>query len=196
MAVRMPPMPAKRRNAGDDFARDALAALVAVAMMTISSPFRRLDGVPDTTSMMTIHPRVSLGCGCFCAALMCGKICCGMRLRMPDEHRWQEQIMAREGTGEAAVAVAPTDAFAYLSNPLRAPEWFAGVQFAERPEGEPRAGMRWRFVQVRSGNRIVPVRMAVYEPPTRFVWRTTHRWPRTNLRWEMRCEPAPEGNAG
>lgn len=108
----------------------------------------------------------------------------------------RERIMAREGTGETTVAVAPAVAFAYLADPRRAPEWFAGVQFAERPEGEPRAGMRWRFVQVRSGNRIVPVRMAVYEPPTRFVWRTTHRWPRTNLRWEMRCEPAPEGNAG
>ena len=104
--------------------------------------------------------------------------------------------MAREGTGETTVAVAPAAAFAYLADPRRAPEWFAGVQFAERPEGEPRAGMRWRFVQVRSGNRIVPVRMAVYEPPTRFVLRTAHRWPRTNLRWEMRCEPATDGEGG
>lgn len=101
-----------------------------------------------------------------------------------------------QGSGEATVAVAPAEAFAYLSNPLRAPEWFAGVQFAERPEGEPRAGMRWRFIQVRSGNRVVPMRMEVYEPPTRFAWRTTHLWPRTNLRWEMRCEPVAEGGDG
>jgi uncharacterized protein YndB with AHSA1/START domain len=101
-----------------------------------------------------------------------------------------------QGSGVATVAVAPAEAFAYLSNPLRAPEWFAGVQFAERPEGEPRAGMRWRFIQVRSGNRVVPMRMEVYEPPTRFAWRTTHLWPRTNLRWEMRCEPVAEGGDG
>lgn len=99
----------------------------------------------------------------------------------------------REGTGEATVTVAPAVAFAYLADPRHAPEWFAGVQFADEPEGEPRAGMRWRFIQVRSGARVVPVRMQVYEPPTRFVWRTTHIWPRTNLRWEMRCEPAPGG---
>ena len=99
----------------------------------------------------------------------------------------------REGTGEATVRVASAVAFAYLADPRRAPEWFAGVQFAERPEGEPRAGMRWRFIQVRSGNRIVPVRMEVYEPPTRFVWRTAHLWPRTNLRWEMRFEPVADG---
>lgn len=97
----------------------------------------------------------------------------------------------REGTGEAVVAVAPEVAFAYLADPRHAPEWFAGVRFAREPEGEPRAAMTWRFVQVRSGNRVVPVRMAVYEPPEHFVWRTTLHWPRTNLRWEMRCEPEP-----
>ena len=104
--------------------------------------------------------------------------------------------MAREGSGEATATVDLAAAFAYLSNPFRAPEWFAGVQFAERPDGEPRAGMRWRFIQVRSGNRVVPMRMEVYEPPTRFVWRTTHLWPRTNLRWEMQCEPVPEEEGG
>jgi hypothetical protein len=93
----------------------------------------------------------------------------------------------RRGSGEAAVAVAREAAFRYLSDPRNAPEWFAGVQFPEQPEGSPRAGMIWRFVQARSDNRVIPVRMEVYEPPTRFVWRTALHWPRTNLRWEMTC---------
>lgn len=95
----------------------------------------------------------------------------------------------REGVGEVTVAVAPDVAFAYLADPRHAQEWFAGARLAEQPEGAPHVGMTWRFVQARSDHRVVPVRMAVYEPPTRFVWRTALRWPRTNLRWEMRCEP-------
>jgi uncharacterized protein YndB with AHSA1/START domain len=105
----------------------------------------------------------------------------------------EQGAMMREGTGETTVAVSRAVAFTYLVNPRHAPEWFAGVQFAEEPEGSPRQGMSWRFVQVRSGHRIVPVRMEVYEPPSRFVWRTTLRWPRTNLLWEMRCEPEGAG---
>lgn len=103
----------------------------------------------------------------------------------------------REGTGEATVSVVADVAFAYLADPRHAPEWFAGATLAEPPEGAPYAGMTWRFIQVRSDNRVVPVRMEVYDPPSHFVWRTTLRWPRTNLRWEMRCEPvaAGEGSA-
>ncbi len=94
----------------------------------------------------------------------------------------------REGTGETTVAATPEVAFAYLADPRNARQWFAGAALAEQPEGAPHAGMRWRFVQARS-KRVVPVRMEVYEPPSRFVWRTALHWPRTNLRWEMRCEP-------
>ena len=101
----------------------------------------------------------------------------------------------REGTGEMMVAAPPEVAFAYLADPRNAQQWFAGAALAEQPEGAPHAGMRWRFVQARS-KRIVPVRMEVYEPPSHFLWRTALHWPRTNLRWEMRCEPALEGNAG
>src|SRR5512146_3245563 len=75
----------------------------------------------------------------------------------------------REGTGEARVAVAPEAVVAYLADPRHAPEWFAGVEFTEQLEEAPRAGMTWRFVQVRSGNRVVPVRMEVYDPPMHFV---------------------------
>ncbi len=95
----------------------------------------------------------------------------------------------REGSGETSVAVAPDAAFAYLADPRHTQEWFAGATLAEQPTGEPRAGMAWRFVLVRSDNRVVPVHMAVYDPPSRFSWRTTLPWPRTNLEWEMRCDP-------
>ena len=101
----------------------------------------------------------------------------------------------REGTGETTVAAPPEVAFAYLADPRNARQWFAGAALAEQPEGAPHAGMRWRFVQARS-KRIVPVWMEVYEPPSHFVWRTALHWPRTNLRWEMRCEPTAEGAGG
>ena len=101
----------------------------------------------------------------------------------------------REGTGETTVAVAPEVAFAYLADPRNAQQWFAGAALAERPEGTPHARMRWRFVQSRN-NRVVPVQMETYEPPTHFRWQTALRWPRTNLRWEMRCDPLSEGEGG
>jgi uncharacterized protein YndB with AHSA1/START domain len=98
----------------------------------------------------------------------------------------------REGSGETTVAVAPGTAFAYLADPRHAPEWFAGVELQGALEGLPRAGMTWSFVQTQRGGRIVPARMAVYAPPERFVWRTTQRWPRTNLAWELRCAPVED----
>lgn len=101
----------------------------------------------------------------------------------------------REGTGETTVAAAPEVAFAYLADPRNTRQWFAGAALAEQPEGAPRAGMRWRFVQARS-KRVVPVRMEVYEPSSHFVWRTALHWPRTNLRWEMRCEPIAGEDGG
>jgi uncharacterized protein YndB with AHSA1/START domain len=98
----------------------------------------------------------------------------------------------REGTGETTVAATPEVAFAYLADPRNAQQWFAGAALAGQPEGAPHAGMRWRVVQARS-KRVVPVRMEVYEPPSHFVWRTALHWPRTNLRWEVRCEPTAGG---
>ncbi len=98
----------------------------------------------------------------------------------------------REGTGAARVAVRPAAAFAYLADPRNAPMWFAGAAFAQAPEGPPRRGMTWSVVQTRSGGRVAPVAMLVYEPPSRFVWGTQLRWPRTNLTWEMRCAPTEE----
>jgi len=95
----------------------------------------------------------------------------------------------REGTGVARVAVRSAAAFAYLANPRNAPQWFAGIAFAQAPEGPPRQGMRWSVVQTGRGGRVVPVAMPVYAPPSRFVWRTQLGWPRTNLAWEMRCDP-------
>jgi uncharacterized protein YndB with AHSA1/START domain len=98
------------------------------------------------------------------------------------------------GTGEATAEVPPAAAFAYLADPRNAPQWFAGATFAEEPEGQPREGMAWSFRQTRSA-RVVPVHMSVYEPPSRFVWRTQLGWPRTNLVWEMRCDPVGKKGA-
>lgn len=101
----------------------------------------------------------------------------------------------REGTGQATVDIGPAAAFTYLADPRNAPEWFAGVALDGAPTGPLREGMTWRFVQRLRGGRVVPVRMDAYAFPSRFVWRTQFRWPRTNLAWEMRCEPlvAPNG---
>jgi Polyketide cyclase / dehydrase and lipid transport len=100
--------------------------------------------------------------------------------------------MTREGTGETTALAEPEAAFTFLADPRNAQRWFAGAALAEQLESAPHTGMCWRFVQARN-NRLVPVRMEVYEPPLRFVWRTTLRWPRTNLRWEMRCDPDEQG---
>ncbi len=102
----------------------------------------------------------------------------------------------REGTGAARVAVRPAATFAYLADPRNAPEWFAGAAFAQAPEGPPRQGMTWSVVQRQSSGRVAPVAMSVYEPPSRFVWRTQLRWPRTNLVWEMRCAPTEDEGTG
>jgi uncharacterized protein YndB with AHSA1/START domain len=98
----------------------------------------------------------------------------------------------REGTGEIEAPVAPHVAFAYLADPRHAPRWFAGVEVADAPVGSLVAGSRWMFIQTQSGGRKSPTRMTVYEPPTRFIWRTMRRWPATNLAWEMRCLPVKE----
>ncbi len=98
----------------------------------------------------------------------------------------------REGSGEVEAPVAPHVAFAYLADPRHAPRWFAGVEVADVPTGSLTTESRWTFIQTQSGGRKSPTRMAVYEPPARFVWRTTLRWPATNLAWEMRCLPVEE----
>jgi len=98
----------------------------------------------------------------------------------------------REGSGEVEAPVAPHVAFAYLADPRHAPRWFAGVEVADAPVGPLTAGSRWAFIQTQSGGRKSLTCMAVYEPPEHFVWRTTRRWPATNLAWEMHCLPVEE----
>lgn len=95
----------------------------------------------------------------------------------------------RTGSGETVVPGRPVDVFTYLADPRNAAEWFAGVALEEAPSGPAREGMTWRFVPRGRRGRAVPVRMQVYEFASRFVWRTQFIWPRTNLVWEMRCEP-------
>lgn len=94
------------------------------------------------------------------------------------------------GVGEATVAATPAVAFAFLSDPRNAGEWFAGSGFAEAPTGSPRAGMSWRFERMRGTRGHVPVSMTVYEPPSRFIWETRLGVFSTNNVWELRCEPA------
>src|SRR5262245_9422618 len=98
----------------------------------------------------------------------------------------------REGSGEVEAPVAPQVAFAYLANPRHAPRWFAGVQVADATMGSLTVGAHWTCIQTQSGGRKSLTRLAVYEPPERFVWRTTRHWPTTNLSWEMRCLPVEE----
>src|SRR5579872_213777 len=95
-----------------------------------------------------------------------------------------------EGTGEALTAAAPTIAFAFLADPRNAGAWFAGAGFAEPPVGPPRAGQTWSFAQTPGTRRVQPVRMSVYEPPSRFVWETQLPAALTNFTWELRCDPA------
>ena len=93
------------------------------------------------------------------------------------------------GTGSALVAASPAVTFAFLADPRNAGEWFASSGFAEPPSGSPRAGMTWRFERMRGTRRPVPVRMSVYEPPTRFVWETRLGLFGANNAWELRIEP-------
>lgn len=96
-----------------------------------------------------------------------------------------------DGMGEATAAVAPAVAFAVLADPRHASEWFAGADFETPPQGAARAGLEWSFARTPGTRRVQPMRMTVYEPPTRFVWETTFRSPlSTNFIFEMRCEPA------
>ncbi|HLZ22523.1 MAG TPA: SRPBCC family protein [Ktedonobacterales bacterium] len=95
-----------------------------------------------------------------------------------------------EGTGESVTAAAPAVAFNFLADPRNAGLWFAGAGFEEPPTGPPRAGQTWSFAQTPGTRRVQPVRMSIYEPPSRFVWETRLPTVLTNFTWEMRCDPA------
>jgi len=119
----------------------------------------------------------------------------------------------REGHGVTMAPVTPAVAFAFLSDPRNAPEWFAPVTLApdeptrlsasRSPGGAAsltRADALWRFIPHAPARRkrasarpaaAIPMRMAAYEPPTRFVWETTYPTTRDNLRWEITCADAP-----
>lgn len=85
--------------------------------------------------------------------------------------------------GETRVALAPEPAFAWLADPRNAGAWFASVRL-ERPPASPlRAGATWRFLLTRQRNRPMPMRLAEYDPASRFVWETDNTGWRGNLRW-------------
>jgi hypothetical protein len=98
--------------------------------------------------------------------------------------------MALEGSAEAVVLVSLTAAFAYLSDPRHAGEWFASAGFAVEARGPPRAGQTWSFARTAATRRELPVRTEAFEPPSWFVWRTQLGALRTNNEWELRVEPA------
>lgn len=101
-----------------------------------------------------------------------------------------------EGSGEATAAVSPAAAFAFLADPRHADEWFAGAGFETPPQGPARAGLEWSFARTAGTRRVQPLRMAAYEPPSRFTWETTIRSPlATNFVFEMRCEPTEIASA-
>jgi len=91
------------------------------------------------------------------------------------------------------VALPPAAAFAYLADPRHAPDWFAGAAFAVPPEGVPRLGQSWSFARTRGTRRVLPVAVAAFEPPRRFLWQTTLGSRRDNNAWEVECVPAAAG---
>lgn len=101
----------------------------------------------------------------------------------------------REGSGETTILAPPAAVFAYLADPHRAPEWFAGVAVEDVPPGLPRQGMTWRFVQTQRSGQASPTILDTYEAPRHFRWRTTRRWPGDNLSWDVACAPV-EGQPG
>ncbi|MGH2515318.1 MAG: SRPBCC family protein [Ktedonobacterales bacterium] len=101
-----------------------------------------------------------------------------------------------EGTGEALAKVTPAAAFTFLANPRNAGAWFAGADFEEPPVGPPRAGQTWSFARTPGTRRVQPVRMSIFEPPSRFVWETRLPSVLTNFTWELRCEPAGDEMPG
>jgi hypothetical protein len=101
--------------------------------------------------------------------------------------------MALEGSAEVVVLVSQSAAFAYLSDPRHAGEWFASAGFAVQPQGSPRAGQTWSFARTAATRRELPVRADAFEPPSGFVWRTQLGALHTNNEWELRVEPASVG---
>lgn len=104
------------------------------------------------------------------------------------------------GTGTTHTRVGSQAAFTYLADPRHAPDWFAHIKVTDLEPGPLRAGQTWRFEQDRSkGTRSTPstrsIRMAMYQPPQRFVWETTRPHAGTNLVWELNCEPAAAGGS-
>jgi hypothetical protein len=99
-------------------------------------------------------------------------------------------------TGETHTQTAPAAALAYLADPRHAPEWFASVAVEGLADEPPRAGQTWRFVERGSRGTARPVRMALYEPGTRFIWETQLGPARTNIVWEVTTSAAPEGEGG
>ncbi len=113
----------------------------------------------------------------------------GMRAR-------KERIVAmREGSAEVVIACPAEAAFAWLADPRNAGEWFASVTLPEAPARPLRAGVDWRFSMTRQRGKIIPMRLAEYQPPQSFTWETTYPAWRDNLRWSLTLAPEPAAPA-
>ncbi len=95
----------------------------------------------------------------------------------------------REGSAEVIVACPVETAFAWLSDPRNAGEWFASVTLPEPPERPLRVGTTWRFNMTRQRGKNIPMRLAEYQPPRSFAWETEYPAWRDNLRWTLVLSP-------
>jgi hypothetical protein len=73
--------------------------------------------------------------------------------------------------------------FAWLADPRNAGAWFASVRLERPPLPTPQVGDTWRFLLTRQNDRVIPMRLAEYAPPMRFIWETEYPAWRSNLRW-------------
>lgn len=101
----------------------------------------------------------------------------------------------REGSAETRIACPQEAAFAWLVDPRHADEWFASVALPEPPARPLRAGATWRFSMTRQHGRLIPMRLAAYQPPEQFTWETAYPAWRGNLQWACALAPvAPEAD--
>ncbi|HZC05715.1 MAG TPA: SRPBCC family protein [Ktedonobacterales bacterium] len=95
----------------------------------------------------------------------------------------------REGSANVVIACPAETAFAWLADPRNAGEWFASVALLEPPQRPLRVGATWRFSMTRQRGKIIPMRLAEYEPSRSFAWETAYPAWRDNLRWTLTLTP-------
>jgi uncharacterized protein YndB with AHSA1/START domain len=97
----------------------------------------------------------------------------------------------REGSAEVTIACPADAAFAWLADPRNAGEWFASVTLPAPPARPLRVGATWNFSLTRQRGRVIPIRLATYQPRQSFTWETAYPGWRDNLQWTLAFTPAP-----